>query len=74
MKKWQDRIVFNPEIRSGKPCIKGTRLTVKDILDRLAEGLSYEEILEDFPEINKEDILAVLAYSAYRDNITQILI
>lgn len=74
MKNWQERIVFDTNIRSGKASIKGTRLTVKDTLDRLAEGLSYEEILEDFPEIVQDDILAVLAYSANRDRIIQILV
>ena len=55
-----ERIVINPEIRSGKPIIRGTRITVTDILEYLAGGMSVEEILLDFPDINLEDIRAVL--------------
>jgi uncharacterized protein (DUF433 family) len=52
--------------RSGKPCIRGMRITVYDILTWLANGMSFEEIIDDFPELTKEDILAVLEYSAER--------
>ena len=55
-----ERIVINPDIRSGKPIIRGTRITVTDILEYLAGGMSVEEILLDFPDLNLEDIRAVL--------------
>ena len=58
-------ITIEPGKRSGKPCIRGTRMTVYDVLEYLAAGMTQEEILEDFPYLTKEDILACLAY-AYR--------
>lgn len=64
MQKWQERIEINPEIRFGKPCIKGTRISVGDILGWLASDMNYEEITEDFPSITREDILASLAFAA----------
>lgn len=63
MTAWRERISINPEIRFGKPCIKGTRITVQDILGWLAAEMSFEEIMEDFPEISKADILAALAFA-----------
>ena len=62
-----DRINVNPEIRSGKPCIKGTRITVYDILEYLAGGMTENDILQDFPSISKEDIMAVYAFVAARE-------
>ena len=62
-----ERIVINPEVRSGKPIIRGTRITVTDILEYLAGGMSVEEILLDFPDLNLEDIRAVLAFAAERE-------
>jgi uncharacterized protein (DUF433 family) len=62
-----DRITLNPEIRSGKPAIRGTRITVADILEYLAGGMSHEEILEDFPSLEEEDIRAALAFAAERE-------
>lgn len=56
-----DRISIDPEIRGGKPCIKGTRIAVYDILEYLAGGMSEEKILSDFPSLKKEDLRAVLA-------------
>ena len=50
--------------RSGKPCIRGMRITVYDVLGYLASGMSYEEVLTDFPELTMEDILACLAFAA----------
>jgi uncharacterized protein (DUF433 family) len=52
--------------RNGKPCIRGMRITVEDILRYLASDMSFEEILEDFPELTKEDILTALEFSANR--------
>jgi len=65
--RWQDRIVVNPEIRSGKPCIKGTRITVYDILEYLAGGMTEAQILADFPDLTAEDIRASLAFAAERE-------
>jgi len=62
-----DRITLNPEIRSGKPIIRGTRITVTDILEYLAGGMSEEEILTDFPDLSLEDIRAALAFAADRE-------
>lgn len=73
MTAWREHISINPEIRFGKPCIKGTRITVQDILGWLAAEMSFEEIMEDFPEISKGDILAALAFAAYREEATKIL-
>ena len=72
MENWQKHISINPEIRSGKPCISGTRITVSDVLSYLAAGMSMEEIIADFPSLNKEKIIATLSFAAYRDNMTKI--
>ena len=72
MENWQKYISINPKIRSGKPCISGTRITVSDVLSYLASGMSMEEIIEDFPTLNKEKIMAALSFAAYRDTITKI--
>ena len=61
---WKDRIVINPEICHGKPCIKGTRIWVSLILDFLASGDSIEEILQEYPQLTREDVLACIAYGA----------
>jgi len=62
--KWQDYITIDPNICHGKACIKGTRIPVSVILDNLAEGLSFEEILKSYPSLTKEAILAAIAYAA----------
>jgi uncharacterized protein (DUF433 family) len=72
MENWQKYISINPEIRSGKPCVTGTRITVSDVLSYLASGMSIEEIIEDFPSLDKEKIVATLSFAAYRDNMTKI--
>ena len=59
-----ERITANPEICFGKPCIKGTRIWVSLILDNLAENLTFEEIIEEYPSISKDDILAAISYGA----------
>ena len=64
MKDWEKRIIVDPEILAGKPVIKGTRLSVEFILGLLGNGVSMEEILENYPNITKEDILACVAYAA----------
>jgi len=53
--------------RSGQPCIRGSRMTVYDVLNMLAEGMNIEEILDDFPQLTKQDILACLAYAADKE-------
>jgi uncharacterized protein (DUF433 family) len=60
-------ITIEPGKRSGKPCIRGMRMTVYDVLEYLAGGMTQEEILEDFPYLTKEDILACLAFAADRE-------
>ncbi|MHB9292173.1 hypothetical protein Holit_01262 [Hollandina sp. SP2] len=67
-------ITIDPDIRFGKPCIKGTRITVGDILGWLSEGIPEKEILEDYPELMERHIRAVLAFAARRDAMTQVLI
>ena len=64
---YKDRITIDPGMRAGKPCIRGMRITVYDILSYLASGMSYEEVLEDFPSLEREDILASLEYAAERE-------
>jgi uncharacterized protein (DUF433 family) len=62
--KLLDRISIDPNICFGKPCVKGHRIWVALILDMLTEGISIEEILEDYPQLTREDILACIAYGA----------
>ena len=66
-----NRIEINPLKRSGKPCIYNTRITVYDILEYLASGMSEDEIISDFPELTKEDLHAALQFAANREkNLT----
>jgi len=67
MMNWQERISLSPDVRSGKPCIKGTRITVYDLLEYLAGGMSEDEILSDFPDLTREDIRAALGFAAARE-------
>ncbi|MDX1997624.1 MAG: DUF433 domain-containing protein [Thermoanaerobaculia bacterium] len=62
-----DRIVIDPEIRGGKPSIRGTRITVYDILEYLAGGMTESEILADFPSLTREDLRAALSFAALRE-------
>ena len=64
---WQERISVDPAVRSGKPCINGTRITVYDVLEYLAGGMSEDEIVSDFPDLTREDIRASLAFAAARE-------
>ncbi len=59
-----ERITIDPEVRFGKPCIRGHRITVQEILEWLANGASMQQILADYPQLEPEDFLAVYAYSA----------
>lgn len=65
----KERITIEPGKRSGKPCIRGMRITVQDILEYLASGMSVEEILEDFPYLEKDDIYACLNFAAHKEQI-----
>jgi uncharacterized protein (DUF433 family) len=60
-------ITIEPDKRSGQPCIRGLRLTVQDVLEYLASGMSVAEILADFPDLTAEDIRACLAFAADRE-------
>lgn len=60
-------ITIEPDKRSGKPCIRGTRMTVTDVLEYLAGGMTHAELLEEFPDLTEEDIRACLAFAADRE-------
>jgi len=64
---YRDRITIEPGKRNGKPCIRGMRITVSDVLDYLASGMSEGEILAELPDLEKEDIHAALAFAAERE-------
>ena len=61
---WHDRIVVDPTVCHGKACIRGTRVQVAVVLDSLAEGLSVEQIIAEYPALRADDVLATLAYAA----------
>jgi uncharacterized protein (DUF433 family) len=65
---YQNIITIEPDKRGGKPCIRRMRITVYDVLGWLAEGMSFAEILDDFPELTEEDIKACLAFAADREH------
>ena len=73
MENFQKLISINPEIRFGKPCITGTRIAVEDILSWLASGMSYAEIMEDYPLLAQEQILAALGFAAKREQSVRIV-
>jgi uncharacterized protein (DUF433 family) len=64
---WRSRITIEPGKRSGQPCIRGMRITVQDVLEYLAGGMTAEEVLTDFPELTAEDVCACLAFAADRE-------
>lgn len=64
---WRSRITLEPGKRGGRPCIRGLRITVYDVLSYLASGMTRDEILGDFPYLEAEDILACLAFAAERE-------
>ncbi|HCC37886.1 MAG TPA: hypothetical protein DEQ14_09870 [Treponema sp.] len=74
MNELREHIIIDPEIRFGKPCIKGTRISVGDILQWLSSGMSEQEIVEDYPEIQNVHIKAALAFAAERDAVTRVLV
>ena len=61
---WKERVVFDPEIHNGDPCVKGTRIPVSIIVGSVADGLSHSEVLVAYPQLTQEDIHAALAYAA----------
>ena len=63
-------ITIEPGKRAGKPCIRGMRITVYDVLDYLSSGMTHQEILDEFPYLRGEDILACLSYAADRERTT----
>lgn len=69
-----NRITLEPEKRGGKPCVRGLRITVADVLGWLAAGMSHQEIIDDFPELEEADIAACLHFAANREHVMQALI
>lgn len=69
---YTDIITIDPAKRGGKPCIRGLRITVYDVLDSLASGMTHEQILSEFPYLTKEDIQACLAFAADRERKLEI--
>ena len=63
-RRWQDRVLIAPDIHHGDPCIKGTRIPVATIVGSLADGMTFAEIIENYPQLTKTDIQAALAYAA----------
>ena len=68
MVNYKEIITIEAGKRSGKPCIRRLRITVYDVLNMLADGMTFDEIINDFPKITREDILACLAYAADREH------
>lgn len=68
MKHYSEIITIDPGVRFGKPCLRGMRIAVYDVLGWLASGMSIPEVLEDYPELTEEDIMASLAYAADREH------
>ena len=73
MNEFSSYISINADIRFGKPCIKGTRIAVADILQWLASGMTNAEILNDYPGLIEEHIRAALAFAAHRESIIKII-
>ena len=70
---YADIITIDPGKRGGKPCVRGLRITVYDVLGYLASGMSHAELLHEFPDLTEEDIRACLAYAADRDRKAEIM-
>jgi uncharacterized protein (DUF433 family) len=64
---YRERIAIDPAVRFGKACVRGTRISVGDVLSYLASGMSEDEVLADFPELTRKDIRACLAHAAERE-------
>jgi uncharacterized protein (DUF433 family) len=63
----RERITVNPSVRFGKPCVRGTRITVGDVLSYLAAGMNEDQIIAEFSQLTREDVRACLAYAAERE-------
>jgi uncharacterized protein (DUF433 family) len=70
---YKEFIEINPAVRFGRPCIKGTRISVYDVLGWMASGMTIDEILVDFPQLTKEQVLACLAYSADKERKSKVV-
>ena len=70
---YRERITIDPAVRSGKPCIRGTRITVADIFEYLGGGMSIAEVLDDFPDLTADDLQACFAFTAERDRRLNVL-
>lgn len=71
---WRSHITIDPDRRGGKPCIRGMRITVYDVLSYLAAGMTTDEVLADFPYLTAADIRACLAYAAERERRLQVAV
>jgi len=71
---YREYIEINPNIRFGKPCIKGTRISVYDVLGWLASGMSIDEVISDFPQLTRDQILACLAFSADKERKVKVVV
>jgi len=71
--QFKDIITIEPGKRGGKPCIRGMRITVYDILEYLASGMTEEEIIRDFPYLTRDDILASLSFAAARERVMAVV-
>ncbi len=74
MKEYVKYISINPEIRFGKPCITGTRITVGDILNWLAFGMTHQEIIDDYPSLKEDHMKAALLFAANREAMVKIVV
>ncbi|MES2627914.1 MAG: DUF433 domain-containing protein [Bacteroidota bacterium] len=72
MKSYSDIITIDPAIRFGQPAVRGMRITVGDVLGWLASGMSIEDIVSDFPELTRQDVLACLGYAADKEHTIRI--
>lgn len=70
---YKDFITYEPGKRSGKPCVRGMRITVYDVLEYMSSGMSHDEILTDFPYLTRNDLMACLAYAADREKHTLVV-
>ena len=70
MSDWRTLITSDPNKLGGKPCIRGLRISVADVLEYLASGMTIDEVLADFPDLTRADVLACLAYAAARERGT----
>jgi uncharacterized protein (DUF433 family) len=64
IRQWPDRIMIDPDIHHGEPCVRGTRIPVSMIIGSLADGMTFDQIKEQYPQLSDQDILASLAYAA----------